>query len=124
MSPIAARNVAAQMTFTPGTVNRYLASGESSACRATTRSTSAISASRNSMWRMHASIVSHSSTGNSSPRSHSRPALPNRSENGQRPTSRRISTACTSFFELATASWPGVKATLQNRRKDYLYSNG
>jgi hypothetical protein len=50
-----------------------------------TRSTSAISVSRNSMWRMHACTVSHSSTGSSSCRSHRRPLLPNRSANGGLP---------------------------------------
>jgi hypothetical protein len=53
MSPIAARNVAAQITFTPGTLISRLASGHESIWRAINRSTSAISASRNSTWRMH-----------------------------------------------------------------------
>ena len=52
MSPIAARNVAAQITLTPGTVISRRISGESSAWRAISRSTAAISLSRNSTWRM------------------------------------------------------------------------
>ncbi len=42
------------------------------------------------MWRMHASIVSDSSSGRSSSASHLRPLTPNRSEAGGRPTSRRV----------------------------------
>jgi hypothetical protein len=49
MSPTAARKAAAAMTFTPGTVNSRLASGESSICRATVRSTCSISISRKSI---------------------------------------------------------------------------
>jgi hypothetical protein len=46
MSPIAARNVAAQITFTPGTVINRRASAERSAAPAISRSTAAISRSR------------------------------------------------------------------------------
>ena len=67
MSPTAARNVAAQITLTPGTVISRRTSPDSSASTATSRSTSAISASRNSTWRMQAATVSDSSTGSSSP---------------------------------------------------------
>jgi hypothetical protein len=49
MSPIAARNVAAQIRFTPGTLINVLVSLDHSMSRAINRSTSAISASRNSM---------------------------------------------------------------------------
>jgi hypothetical protein len=51
MSPTAASTVAAQITFTPGTVINRRASCEPSAARAISRSTAAISESRNSMWR-------------------------------------------------------------------------
>ena len=47
MSPTAARNVAAQITFTPGTVINRRASCEPSAACAINRSTAAISRSRN-----------------------------------------------------------------------------
>ena len=47
---------------------------------------------------MHPSTVSHSSTGNSSWRSHWRPLTPNRSANGGRPISWRINIAWISFF--------------------------
>ena len=43
MSPTAARNVAAQITLTPGTVISRRASGERSASSAISRSTAAIS---------------------------------------------------------------------------------
>ena len=59
-------NVAAQITLTPGTVISRLISAEHSASRAIWRSTAAISASRNSTWRMHPATVSASSTGSSS----------------------------------------------------------
>jgi hypothetical protein len=49
MSPIAARNSAAQITLTPGTVSNRRASCEPSAARAISRSTAAISWPRNSM---------------------------------------------------------------------------
>ncbi len=52
MSPIAARKLAATITFTPGTLISRLISADSSASLAISRSTSAISASRNSIWRM------------------------------------------------------------------------
>ena len=48
----AARNVAAQITFTPGTVISRRISGRAQRLRAISRSTAAISASRNSMWRI------------------------------------------------------------------------
>jgi hypothetical protein len=49
MSPIAARNVAAQITFTPGTVIKCRASPDNRVCFAISRSTSPISESRNSI---------------------------------------------------------------------------
>ena len=52
MSPTAARNVAAQITLTPGTVISLRTSADSSASRAMSRSTAAISWSRNSTWRI------------------------------------------------------------------------
>src|SRR5215211_618539 len=93
MSPIAARNVAAQITLTPGTVISRLIWGDSSASVAIKRSTASISESRNSIWRSAASTVSRSSVTKSSARSHSRPFLPNTSLNGDRPTSWRMSRA-------------------------------
>jgi hypothetical protein len=52
MPPIAARNVAAHTTFTQGTVSRCRESPDRSVCCAINRSTSAIFASRNSIWRI------------------------------------------------------------------------
>src|SRR5215218_8620864 len=101
MSPTAARNVAAQITLTPGTVISRRSSGDSSPWRAISRSTTAISESRNSTWRRHAATVSASSSGSSSARSQARPLTPNRSDTGGRPTSRRTSTAWTSFLARA-----------------------
>ena len=98
MSPTAARNVAATITLTPGTVISLRTSGHASASRAITRSTSAISASRNAMWRSPASTVSRSSTGSCCSASQVRPLMPNRSLAGGRPFSRRISTAWISFL--------------------------
>ena len=60
--------LAAQITLTPGTVISRLISADRSASEAIWRSTVAISESRNSMWRRHASIVSDSSSGRSSSR--------------------------------------------------------
>jgi hypothetical protein len=107
MSPIAAMNVAAQITLTPGTVIRRLISAESSAWVAIRRSTASISRSRNSIWRMPASTDSRSSSGSSSSASHRRPSTPNRSLNGARPTRQRIRTAWISFLARARAltSW-------------------
>jgi hypothetical protein len=59
MSPTAPRNVAAQMTFTPGTVINRRACSDRSASRAISRSTAAISESRNSTWRSALSSVAH-----------------------------------------------------------------
>ena len=61
MSPTAAMNVAAAITFTPGTFINRLISAESSASQAISRSTAAISESRNPTWRMHPSTISDSS---------------------------------------------------------------
>ena len=65
MSPIAAMNVAATITLTPGTVISRLTSGQDSASAAISASTAAISESRNSTWRMAASTVSRSGIGSS-----------------------------------------------------------
>jgi hypothetical protein len=92
-------NDAAQITFTPGTLISRLASEQESIWRAINLSTSAISASRNSTWRMHPSTVSASSTASSNWRSHWRPPTPNRSLTGGRPFNRRIRTAWTSFID-------------------------
>ena len=75
-------NDAAQIKFTPGTVINRRTSGQESACCAISFSTAAISASRNSIWRIPASMDSRSSNGNSRPESHWRPLTPNRSEHG------------------------------------------
>ena len=91
-------NVAAQIRFTPGTVISRRISGHPSACWAISRSTAAISVSRNSMWRIPASTDSRSSSGSSRPASHRRPLTPNRSEHGGLPCRRRCSTAWISFF--------------------------
>jgi hypothetical protein len=71
MSPIAAMNVAAQITLTPGTVINRLISGDSRASVAISRSTASISRSRNSIWRIPASTVSRSSSGSGLARSRS-----------------------------------------------------
>ena len=107
MSPIAARKVAATITFTPGTVISRLISGDSSAALAINRSTSSISRSRKSTWRSAESTVSRSSSGRPSSVSQARPLTPKRSENGARPTRQRISTAWIWFFarERAETSW-------------------
>ena len=108
LSPIAARKLAATITFTPGTlINRRISAEPNAAC-AISRSTAAISASRNSIWRMAPSTVSRSSSASPSAPSHLRPLTPNRSLTGTRPTSRRISAAWISFFarERALTSWP------------------
>jgi hypothetical protein len=108
MSPIAARKLAATITLTPGTLIKRRISGEESAACAISRSTAAISVSRNSIWRMQPSTVSRSSSASSSPASHLRPLTPNRSLTGGRPTSWRINTAWISFFarERALTSRP------------------
>jgi len=98
MSPIAAIKLAATITLTPGTVISRRISTEASASRAISRSTCAISVSRNSIWRMPASTVSRSSTGSSSSPSQRRPLTPNRSANGARPIRQRINTAWISFL--------------------------
>jgi hypothetical protein len=98
MSPTAARNVAVATRFTPGTVISRLASGECSICLAISRSTSAISRSRNAICLSAACTVSASSTGSCSERSHLRPLTPNKSEHGDLPCSRRVRTAWTSFL--------------------------
>jgi hypothetical protein len=101
MAPIAAMNVAAQITFTPGTVISRLISADSSASLAISRSTEAISVSRNSIWRSAESTDSRSSAGSSSSASQPRPFLPNRSANGARPTRQRIRVAWIWFFARA-----------------------
>jgi hypothetical protein len=60
MSPTAAMNVAATITLTPGTVISRLTGGQDSASAAISRSTCAISLSRNSTWRTAESTVSRS----------------------------------------------------------------
>src|ERR1035437_4697953 len=65
---------------------------------------------------MHPSTVSHSSTGNSSWRSHARPLTPNRSENGGRPVSWRINIAWISFFAR-------VRARISCSRRDRRWRN-
>jgi hypothetical protein len=97
-SPTAAMNVAAQIRFTPGTLISRRISDHSSACWAISRSTAAISESRNSIWRTPASTDSRSSTGSSRPASQRRPLTPNRSEHGGLPCSRRCRTAWISFL--------------------------
>jgi hypothetical protein len=57
----------------PGTVSNRRASGQTSASRAISRSTAAISASRNSVWHRAPATVFASSTGSSSSSSHLRP---------------------------------------------------
>ncbi len=98
MSPIAAMNVAATITLTPGTVISRLTSGHDSASAAISCSTAAISVSRNSTWRIAASTVSRSVVGSSSSATQRRPLTPNRSDAGGRPLRQRISTAWTSFL--------------------------
>ena len=103
MSPIAARKLAAVITFTPGTVISRRASVDSSAAWAITRSSSESSRSRKSIWRRQPPTVSRSSSGSSSCSSQRRPARPNRSETWGFGTSRRISAAWTSFFAACAA---------------------
>src|SRR3954449_7249226 len=110
MSPTAAMNVAAVCTLTPGTVINRRTSGQSSACLAISRSIAAISCSRKSTWRRHPSSVRRSSTGSSSPASHSRPALPNVSVTGARSQRLRESTPCASFLARVRAR------TIRSRR--------
>jgi hypothetical protein len=100
--------VAATITLTPGTVISRLISAEPSAALAISRSTSAISESRNSTWRIAESTVSRSSVGRARSASQRRPLTPKRSANGARPTKQRISTAWIWFFarERAQTSWP------------------
>ena len=81
------------MRFTPGTVISRRISGHDSACWAITFSTAAISASRNSTWRIAASTDSRSSNGSYKPASHWRPLTPNRSEHGGLACSRRCNDA-------------------------------
>jgi len=68
------------------------------------RSTSTISVSRNSIWRIELSSVSRSSSGSSSAFSQRRPASPNRSLTSGDTISRRINTAWISFFSRVRAS--------------------
>ena len=100
MSPTAARKVAAAITFTPGTVNSRLASGESSICWATVGSTCSSSESGRSICLSADSSVSAFSTNSCccSCSSQRRPLTPNMSEHGGLPCNLRIRTACTSFF--------------------------
>src|SRR5437764_1952595 len=91
-------NEAAQIRFTPGTVISRRISGQDSACCAISFSTAAISASRNSTWRMPASTDSRSSNGSSRVASHWRPLTPNRSEHGGLACSRRCRHAWISFL--------------------------
>ena len=99
MSPIAARKLAATITFTPGTRHQPLdlsltrARPERSAARPRR---SPRRGTRSGACAL--STVSRSSSASSSSASHARPLTPNRSETGGRPTSWRISTAWISFF--------------------------
>ena len=109
-------NVAAQIRFTPGTVINRRISGHESAWRAISRSTAAISASRNSTCRMPASTDSRSSNGNSSAASHARPLTPNRSEHGGRSCSRRARQAWISFFTRVRARVSCSRRASRRRR--------
>ena len=84
MSPTAAMNVAATITLTPGTVISRLTSGHDSASAAINFSTSPISASKNSTWRIPESTVSRSVTASCCSASQRRPLTPNRSDAGGR----------------------------------------
>jgi hypothetical protein len=98
MSPIAATSAAAVMASMPGIVINRRASGEPSTNCATLPSINAISVSRKSIWRRQPSTVSCSSSGRSWSASQRRPALPNRSLAGGRPSRQREMTAWTSFL--------------------------
>ena len=99
MSPTAARNVAAQITLTPGTVISRRDRRPSAAPRARSAARPRRSLRRGTRRGAGAlATVSASSTGSSSSDSHARPLTPNRSDTGGRPSSRRISTAWISFF--------------------------
>ena len=82
MSPIAAMNVLAVITLTPGTVISRSVSGLRSACTAIARSTTATSASRKSTWRRQALTVSRSSSGSSSSANQRAPVTPKMSLTG------------------------------------------
>lgn len=77
VSPIAAVNVTAVITLTPGRLISRRTSAEASASGAIVASTAPTSQSRKSMWRRHAATVSRSSTGRSRPSSQPRPVTPN-----------------------------------------------
>jgi hypothetical protein len=123
MSPIAAWNVAAVITFTPGTLISRLTSTEPSASSATTRSSSAISRSRKSIWRRQPSTVSRSSTGNSKAQSQRRPANPNRSLTPGFVIKRRISAAWTSFLARVRAR-TSCERRARRRRSARVRSSG
>ena len=116
-------NVAATITFTPGTLINRWTSPDCRAAWAISRSTVAISASRNSIWRSALSTVSRSSTASSSPLSHARPLIPNTSLNGARPTSWRINTAWTSFFARLRAHTSWLRRE-RRRRITHVASSG
>ena len=107
MSPIAAMNVLAVITLTPGTVISRRTSRDLSASRAIARSSAVTLASRKSTCRRHPATVSRSSSGNSSSASQRRPRTPNTSLTGGRPLSRRINTEWISFLARVRArtSW-------------------
>ena len=85
MSPIAAINVLAVITLTPGTVISRTHVGMAQRLAGDRAVQAATSASRKSTWRRHPASVSRSSAGNSSADSHRRPRTPNTSLTGGRP---------------------------------------
>jgi len=98
MSPIAARNVEATITLTPGTVISRATSGHCSASWAISCSTAMISPSRKAIRRRPASMLSRSSKGSWIWASQARPLTPNRSLIFGRALRQRIKTAEISFF--------------------------
>jgi hypothetical protein len=102
--PIAARKVAAAITFTPGTVISRRASGQLSASCASNAIHGRDLGVEKSIWRRPLSSVSRSSIGSSSSADRARPALPTRSLTSGRPLSRLIKSAWISFFTRVRAS--------------------
>jgi hypothetical protein len=123
MSPIAASSAAAVTELTPGRVSSRRSSLEESTCSASARSTSAISWSRNSIWRKQAATVSCSSTGNSCAASQRRPRPPNRSLTGGLPFRLRTRVACTWFFARVRCRTSCARAEIR-RRKIRVCSSG
>jgi hypothetical protein len=89
MSPTQAKKVAAVCRLTPGTLISRRISSEPTAASASARSSSAISASRKSIWRRQPSTVWRSSTGARGPPGAAFPSCPR----GRRPPGGRAGSA-------------------------------